>query len=351
MNKVLYKDKSLWLNFFLVLLIASTFSSCTLNKGKNIPDVSHIDVNLKIHRFEKDLFTLDTLNMDQSMDSLRAKYSTFADFYFDIILGTMGANRNTSSFNDYISGFINFPPVKKLYDTTMQAFPDLDFIEKELTQGFQYLNYYIPNYPIPKIYTMISEYRFGVVLPPDEHAVAIGLDLFFGPDYPVYYQNPPALPKYITQNLKRENIPVKVFKALTEDYLGDPAGNRLIDQMIHNGKKLYLLDLLLPRTPDSLKLEFTAEQTEWCKDNESEMWFYFISEELLYEEDFKIIRKFVEHSPHSPGMPPEAPGRTANFIGWQIVNTYMQKFPETTINDLLQLNDAQAFLDKAKYRP
>ena len=121
--------------------------------------------------------------------------------------------------------------------------------------------------------------------------------------------------------------------------------------MIHNGKKLYALDLLLPYTPDSVKLEVTPAQVSWLEDNELEMWAHLLKEELLYSSNWQDIRKLVDYSPHSPGMPPEAPGRSANWIGWQIVKAYMGKHPETSLPQLFALQDAQALLDESRYKP
>jgi hypothetical protein len=50
-------------------------------------------------------------------------------------------------------------------------------------------------------------------------------------------------------------------------------------------------------------------------------------------------------------MPEEAPGRTANWIGWQIVKSFMARQPETTMEELIALKDAQQLLDLARYKP
>jgi len=50
-------------------------------------------------------------------------------------------------------------------------------------------------------------------------------------------------------------------------------------------------------------------------------------------------------------MPTEAPGRTANYIGWQIVKKFMQKKPKLTMLDLIAHNDAQKLLEESKYKP
>jgi hypothetical protein len=103
--------------------------------------------------------------------------------------------------------------------------------------------------------------------------------------------------------------------------------------------------------PDSVKLEVTAAQVEWLNANEYEMWAFFLSENLLYQSNYQDIRKYVEASPGSPGMPEEAPGRTGNFIGWKVVESYMALHPATTLPELMAMQDAQQILDAARYRP
>lgn len=50
-------------------------------------------------------------------------------------------------------------------------------------------------------------------------------------------------------------------------------------------------------------------------------------------------------------MPKAAPGRTANFIGWQIVKAFMEKYPKTTLEELINMHDSQIFMEKSKYKP
>jgi hypothetical protein len=128
-------------------------------------------------------------------------------------------------------------------------------------------------------------------------------------------------------------------------------GSRLIDQMIHNGKQLYILDCILPETPDSIKLGYTAKQTQWVKENEPQMWAHFLKENLLYSTELEKIGKLLNPSPNSPGMPPEAPGRTANYVGMQIIKQFMKRNPNINFEALVKMNDAQKILDLSKYKP
>ena len=121
--------------------------------------------------------------------------------------------------------------------------------------------------------------------------------------------------------------------------------------MLDNGKELYILDALLPEVSDTVIHQYSAEQMDWVVQNEANIYAHLIDKELLYSTIWQDFRKLVDHSPNSPGMPVEAPGRTANYIGYRMVEAYMRNNPETSFEDLIKLDNAQEFLARSRYRP
>ena len=331
----------------ILVLVMTSFVACTEDKGKNIPDVSHLQVDLKVHRIEKELFSIDTTNAKEELISLEQKYPDFCPVYFQNVLGIRPAALG-DRYYETLRGFLTFPPARQLYDTTQQIYPSLEPIEKELTQVFQFYKHYFPNREVPDIYTYISEYAYGVFVG-DGNVLGIGLDFFLGEDYPYY--DPSYFPRYIKRSMDRNHLTMRAVEAVVNDLCGQPKGDRMLDFMVNNGKKLYLMDRLMPYAPDSIRLAYSGAQVEWCEENELQIWAYFLSEELLYSTSYKDTRKFIDHSPNSPGMPPQAPGRTGNWVGWQIIKTYMDRHPETSMEELIELADAQQILERSKYKP
>jgi len=337
---------------FLLLIIGIIIEGCHRGKGKDIPDVSNIEIDLKLRRFERDLFSLDTSKMEQGMAVLESKFPEFSKLYFGVILGSPDPRIAPDGREEYVKGFISHPQVRKLYDTCTTAFQNTDALEAEFNQAFRLFKYYFPEQPTPTVTTFISEYSLATFVY-GKNDLAVGLDFFLGENYPYQAYNPQNanFSKYLTRTFNKDHLVLKTLKPLVQDLLGNLPGNRLLDHMIHNGKELFILDRLLPNTPDSVKLEFTPKQVQWCKDNELEMWAHFLREDLLYSTDWGKYRKLVEYSPNSPGMPAEAPGRTANWVGWQIVKSFMSRHPETSLPELIALKDAQELLNKSKYKP
>ncbi len=339
-------------NYPFLLLLLLFAASCQNDERRNIPDVSEIEVEVDIRRFEQDLFSCDTNQLASDLEALEEKYPDFSEIYFERVLRSKDSIAAPQGHIAYMKGFLQFPPVQKLYDTTQIVFPDLESIRKEYQQAFKFYKYHFPQRPVPTITTYISEYTIGQFIYEDD-AIAVGLDFFLGSDYPYHYYVPqnPNFSAYLTRTFNKAHLVEKSMRMIVDDMLGQPEGGRLLDYMIHYGKRLYILDQMMPYTPDSIKLEMTTEEVEWLEGNEFEVWAHFLKEELLYNSDWIDIRKLVQYSPNSPGMPPEAPGRTANWIGWQIIKSYMRKFPETSLEQLLTLNDAQDVLDASKYKP
>ncbi len=338
--------------FFLCCLSAGTFA-CQTDEADQIPDVSDIEVDVELRRFERDLFSLDTSNLAAELERLEANYPQFSKIYFDHILRSKNSAVAPQGHVDYVRGFLQHPAVRRLYDTTMIVYPGLEDIREEYREAFRFFVHYFPEQPVPSVTTFISEYTIGAFIY-ENNALGVGLDFFLGADYPYQQYNPnnSNFSEYLARTFNRDHLLVKSLTPLVEDLLGPPPpGGRLLDLMVHNGKKLYLLDHLLPHHPDSVIMEVSGEQMGWLLDNELEIWAYFLQEDLLYSSEWQNIRKFVEYSPHSPGMPPEAPGRTANFTGWRIVRAYMQRHPQANMQDLIALRDAQALLDRSRYKP
>ncbi len=326
----------------LLFSLVTLLTYCSSDKGKKIPDVSQVQVEVDLQRFEQDLMAIDTLQLQAGLSSLMDEYPLFAqEVFFPRILPAL-QDTNTLKL------FLSSPGIQKLYDTSQIVFGNANDLENELAEAFRFYKHYFPENPTPKVVTFISEYTLGAFTM-DREILGIGLDFYLGADYPYY--DPNFFPDYIKRNMTKAHLVPKAIEALASDLVGQASGDRLLDLMINNGKTLYIMDLLLPRTPDSLKLGYTALQTQWCKANEFQIWSHFLREDLLYSAKRKDIRKLVDYSPSSPGMPAEAPGRTANWVGWQIVKSYMRRHPEASLNDLIALKDAQQLLDQAKYKP
>ena len=340
-------------SLFLLFIITFSLSACLSDKGKDIPNVSDIAAPVDLRRFDQALFALDTNDMTAGLALLEAGYGEFAQIFFGQILGSKDARIAPEGHEEYVRGFITHPGVRTLYDTVQVVFTDMKGIEKDFEAAFKFYKYYFPQQPLSgEVVTYISEYTIGGFLYGD-NSIGVGLDFYLGENYPYQQYNPsnPNFSAYLTRTFNKDHLVMKSMKLLVQDLLGGSNGNNLLDYMVHNGKELYLLSQLLPHAPDSVILEYSQPQVDWVNENEANIWAYLISENILYSTELGKYRKYIEYSPNSPGMPDEAPGRTANWLGWQIVKAYMERNPGTSLQQLIELKDAQAIMDGSRYKP
>lgn len=330
----------------LIALVLFYLIGCSGEPRRNDPDVSNVDVNLQILRFDQDLFALDTTRLEADLEKLAARYPDFLPFFMAEVLGV--PPEQDTAYAGAIAGFITAPQVKRLYDSCQTNFGDARALESELTDMLRYHRYYFPDQPDPRVVTAVTEF-VGDAYVVNDSLIMIGLDMFLGENFPGY--NPDIFPRYLRRQFSREFLTTKAAMALATRLAGPPPAERVIDYMIHNGKILYIIDLLLPTVPDSTKMGYSADQMAGCYANEQNVWARLLDKKVLYEPLGTDNQKIVMPSPSTDNVFREAPGEIGNWIGWQIVKAYKKRHPEATPIDILQIRDTQTFIEKARYKP
>lgn len=337
---------------FFIYGLLPLWVACEKETKIEVPDVSHIEAPVQVLRFEEDLFALETPIAEEDWDSLQKKYPDFLPLFVDKVLGMEGRLLNTSDRIKYMEGFNTFPELIELKEKVENQYGNFSELEQSFKRAFQYYLHYFPEAKIPSITTYLSEYNVAAFIY-GQNQLAVGLDFFLGPDYPYREKNPnnPSFSDYLTRTFNKDYLVSKTMSALIEDLVGYGPSRTLLEMMIQEGKKLYLLDQFLPLESDTVIMEVSSTEWTWLTQNEFNIWAFFLEEELLYDSEWRKIRKYVEYSPNSPGMPEEAPGRTGAFIGWKIIQQYMKRHPNLSLPDLLELKDAQLILTESRFRP
>lgn len=327
-------------NSFLILFLVFSFSC---NSGPKKPDVSNIKLDVKIQRFEQELFAL---KKDPDLDRLRKKYSNILPLYSNKVIGL--GNSNDSNYMEYLNQFLNDSTMTLVADSVAKKFPTLEKEEKELESAFKYLKYYFPKKTVPNCYSQISGFNQSIVLA--QNLVGISLDKYLGENCEFYSYL--GTPMYARKNMIPERIAQDVILAyaLTE-FPFTPLKDDLISNMIYQGKIRYFVQALMPDKSEADVMKYTQEELEWCKDNDELMWGYIIEQKHLFSSEYRTVIKYINDGPFTPGMPQESPSKTGIWIGWQIVKEYMAKHPKCSINQLMLENDYATLLRESAYQP
>jgi len=331
------------LGLFIIVILVIT--SCN-RKSKIEVDASEITVNLKIKRLDKDLFELDPGNIENELPSIIENYGEFFELYNAkvVYLGDPYSKTYSDSLNRFITNYT----MNQVYEKVVEIFPDMNFINDEMTEAFKRYKYFFPEKQVPSVYSFIGGFNQSIVIA--ENILGVGLDKYLGEDCEFY--NRLRIAKYLRVNMNPQNIPSDAIKAwaLTEFEYNDSINN-LVNNMVYHGKIQYFLDLMYPQTPDSLKLGFTANQLRWCITNENHMWNFLIEEKLLFSTDYMTITKHINPAPFTSGYPQDSPGRASVWLGYKIVKAYMKRNPDVSLKDLMSDDDYQKILSESRYEP
>lgn len=330
--------------YFFSLTIISVFSlmACNSQQPENStvtqPQESKSD-EITIKRYEKALFSLDDKNLRSGMATLYPEYSFFMGNEWQDTLNILR-----------IYNFINDPNIKELYALTIKKYPDVKYLEKEITQAFGRYRKAYPEKPIPQVFTYVSGLDIENPVYFYDTAMAVGLDLFLGSDVEAYQKA--GLPKYKIERFTPDHLLSQCMMAVSDQLVRiDEKHNTLLDQMIAAGKALYFLDVTLPEINDEYKIGYTAEQLTWSRENESEIWAFIIEHQLLFSSDPQGISKMMTDAPFTSGFAASSPGRLGAYMGWQIVRKYMKEAGDVSLKQLMENTDAQEILKVSGFKP
>ncbi|MBX9853580.1 MAG: hypothetical protein K2X86_17695 [Cytophagaceae bacterium] len=330
----------------LVISLAIIFClfSCTQDDCENVVDTSKIDANVKLVRLEESLFKAKT---PQDYQKILSQYPLLSKQYFSVPPGD--ADHSNLLFQIYTNPALK--EFSKEGERINNNFPDL---ESSINDLFKHIKYYFPSYHVPQVYTIVStlpEPKYGVwdVIIEDS-IVVIGIDYFYGSKSKI---RPQGEYNYMLQ--RREPyyiVPSVALRLAQEDFVEyDLNDKTLLGEMIKWGKAHYFLERTMPCLPDSIVIGYTSQQIEDVQKNADIIWAYFIEHQLFYKTDEDNSKRFVGESPKVAVIGDKCPGRIGRYLGWQIVKTYMEKYPEITLEQLMKDTDSKKIFKLSKYKP
>lgn len=335
--------KSHGISYLIIFMSALFFSACS---GKRKADLTGIDFDITIERFDSAFWTLDTTQIETSFKNLSLRYPSFSQTYLHDVV-RFGAPDDPQTHMIY-KKFRNDTAVQRLYNDELSCYSNISDIEQELTDAFRRAKYFFPDLATPKVYAHASGLNTNVILGND--FLSVSLDNYLGKDYVIYSLI--GIYEYQRQNMTRENITSDcILTWLINSFPYIRPEFSLLEDMIYRGKIVYTASLLLPEADENILLGYTAEQLKWMENNEAELWKLIIDNKVLYETDALIKGSYLNDGPFTLPFSRESPGRGGVFFGYKIVESYMKHNRTITPLQLILQNDAQIILTKSKYRP
>lgn len=309
-------------------------------------DIDVEGVNVEIKRLEKDLFSTDPDSVHNIIPTFSEKYGKFFELYNTNVIN-IGSSGNRS-YPRNLKGFLTDYNMNQVYDKIKETFPDLKDTEDRIREGFRHYKHYFPDKKVPAVYSYMGGFNQSIVVA--DSVLAIGLDKYLGRDCEFYDKL--GWSDYRQKNMHKEKIPSDCMRAWGQsEWPFNDSTDNLLSNMLYRGKIMYFTKSMLPAEHDTLVTGFTGSELKWCRENEEQIWNYLIDHKLLYSSDYMTINKMVNPAPFTSGFPKASPGQAVNWLGWKIIEDYMDEESSVTLKALMEDQDYQRMLNRSKYKP
>lgn len=240
----------------------------------------------------------------------------------------------------------------EIYKEAIQKI-DLKKLKTDFGELFAHIQYYFPEFKSPKVFLYSSALQ-GVVDPifyrKDFNMLFVDISAFMG-NGNKYYR---GLDLYLQNTMNIENLIPKSSYVLAQNFVPyDPQKQKFLDKIVYFGKVMTLQDAFLPKVADNLKLSYTPEQLQWAKTYETNIWDYFVENNLLFSDEQELDERFLSIAPFSKfytEIDRDSSPQIGIWVGWQICRRYYQKHPKVELADFVKI-DATELFNASDYRP
>ena len=314
--------------------------------GDSGPDLEQIKIELGFDRILLEIYA-NPGELELALSTIAERHPDFFPLYGGPVLGLFQGTDSLPPLVVWSNYYFN-PQLKALRDSVQLKFGDFKKQEEEIEKAFQHYAYYFPKRSIPTVFFFLGGFNYTVVAL--DTSIGIAPDQYLGPASEYYAH----LPAYIRRKKDPSLLPVDVLKGWLEseimaDSMALPV--TLLDHIIQFGKVWSVAKRCFPEVSDSIISGFSQQQLEFCSEHEFLIWNSLIQDQKLYIKDPRIISKFMNEAPFSPGMPAESPGKAAIWIGWRIVESFLERNPNEFQHLFTAACAPEKLLQKSGFKP
>ena len=302
---------------------------------------------IEIVRFDNALMNVHEATVAHDIRVLYDEFPVFMPLWVEDILGipvadTAYLEKTLPEFlNDTLYGF------RQTNAREQEVFAAVSGLEKSLSKAFSRILWLYPETEIPVLYLFVSGFQTPIYF--GDELIGIGADMYLGSDYEYYNR---VVYEYQKQTMRPECIPVDVVTAYLFRALPyTSTKSRLLDQMLYRGKIMYLTAQIFDELPGYEVMGWTKEQWNWCVENEQAIWHLVMDKRDLFSTESLTLTSYLNDGPFTSEISQDSPGRLGIWLGWRIVESYMEHNPQVTLQELMAEPDAQKILEESYYKP
>lgn len=240
------------------------------------------------------------------------------------------------------------PYLDSLLIETNRIFGDQSGLKNEFETAFTNLHHYYPEIQVPKIQTIVTGLDNDLFI--SDTLIIVGLDFYLGAGAKFR----PDMYEYILRQYIPENIVPSIMLLYGIDSRMNAtniADKTALADMIAYGKSYYFAKRMLPCKGDSIFMNYTQKEIQGSRKNQDLIWFRLVEDRVLYATGNQVKQRYLGERPKTIEVGPECPGRIGQWVGWQIVESYMKNHPDATLQQLMKLNNADKLFKESGYKP
>jgi hypothetical protein len=254
-----------------------------------------------------------------------------------------------SVFLDELYSRFNNPHFDTLLLETNRVFGDGAALKAEFEAAFSNVKYYYPDFTPPRIQTIITGLDTDMFV--TDSLIIVSLDFYLG-------RGAKYRPKNVYNYILRKYDPDDIVPSAMLIYGIDGRFNKtemndktVLADMVAYGKAFYFAKHMLPCTPDSTLIWYTPDEIKGSRANEDLIWARFIESNVLFATSHVVKKDYLGERPVTIQVGEKCPGRIGQWVGWRIVNKYMESHPDITLPQLMNSANAQQLFKESHYKP
>lgn len=322
---------------YIMLAAVPLFGGCS-HGCSDVPDAPPAEV-ADIARLMRDYRGLDSTARDDSVDRYRPEIESFmktvyCDSVTDEALVRWAGSRAVAAFT---------PPVDSV-------FPTLDGFRNALGHILAVAEADSLDLPHRR-YAAVVYGRQEAILFVDS-VMLVALNHFLGREFEGYSH----WPVYVRNTKTPENLPYAVAEALigtAYPYKAEGDDATLLSRMLYEGAMAEARMRMVPGATVAGALGYNKEDMKWIDENEARLWQELVESKLLYDTSAQVSDRFTAPAPTVRLLPTMWPGRIGRYTGYRIVRAYLDRYPDTSLRQLLspQFYNSPDVLALSEYSP
>ncbi|MFM7486303.1 MAG: gliding motility lipoprotein GldB [Cytophagales bacterium] len=324
--------------FLLLLFFGVVLASCKKDREECVfqpPNPNRVQINFQ--SLEDSLFTFDD---KQQLVDFFSRHVALRDVFFN-----REGYKNDSAFINQLYQRFRHPSFDTLRMETKRVFGNGDELKREFEDAFTNIRYYYPDFPMPKIQTVITGMESDLFV--SDSLIIVGLDFYLGRD--AKYK--PNMYEYMQRRYHKRFVVPSAMLLYGIENSADDADKSVLADMIAYGKAYYFAKHMMPCVPDSVLIGYTQAEIEGARENQDIIWKRLVDDEVFFNTSRHVKQKYISERPKTIEVSPDCPGRIGMWVGWQIVNKFMERNPNVKLQQLMKIKEGERIFKGSKYKP